>query len=109
MFKLTNLKKTEKPLFLLVLLCLFPLGISAQSIVKGLVNDESGEPIIGATVRVLGTSSGTVTDLDGQFQINAQPNAQISVSYIGYVTQKVTIRGGAKQYHHHAEGGQHDA
>ncbi len=37
MFKLTNLKKTEKPLFLLVLLCLFPLGISAQSIVKGLV------------------------------------------------------------------------
>ena len=48
----TNLRKIEKPLFLLLLLCLFPLGISAQSLVKGTVSDESGEPIIGATVKV---------------------------------------------------------
>lgn len=93
MFKLTNQKKTARPLFLLVLLCLFPLGMAAQNIVKGLVNDENGEPVIGATVRVLGTNNGTVTDLDGQFQISAQPNAQISVSYIGYVTQKINVAG----------------
>lgn len=64
----TNLRKIEKPLFLLLLLCLFPLGISAQSLVKGTVSDESGEPIIGATVKVIGTNDGTVTDFDGRFQ-----------------------------------------
>lgn len=89
-----NLKMIEKPLVLLFLLCLFPLGISAQSLVKGLVSDESGEPVIGATVRVLGTNDGTVTDLDGRFQVTAKSNAQLSISYIGYVTQKVNVWGG---------------
>ena len=88
-----NLKMIEKPLVLLFLLCLFPLGISAQSLVKGLVSDESGEPVIGATVRVLGTNDGTVTDLDGRFQVTAKSNAQLSISYIGYVTQKVNVGG----------------
>ena len=83
----------EKPLVLLFLLCLFPLGISAQSIVKGIVSDESGEPVIGATIRVVGTNEGTVTDLDGNFQVSAKSNAQLSVSYIGYVTQKVNVGG----------------
>ena len=88
-----NLKMIEKPLVLLFLLCLFPLGISAQSIVKGIVSDESGEPVIGATIRVVGTNEGTVTDLDGNFQVSAKSNAQLSVSYIGYVTQKVNVGG----------------
>lgn len=88
-----NLKMIEKPLVLLFLLCLFPLGISAQSLVKGLVSDESVEPVIGATVRVLGTNDGTVTDLDGRFQVTAKSNAQLSISYIGYVTQKVNVGG----------------
>ena len=82
-----NLKMIEKPLVLLFLLCLFPLGISAQSLVKGLVSDESGEPVIGATVRVLGTN------VDGRFQVTAKSNAQLSISYIGYVTQKVNVGG----------------
>ena len=81
----------KKPLALLFLLCLFPLGITAQSIIRGSVNDVSGEPIVGATVRVLGTSAGTITDLDGHFQVEAAPNAQISVSYIGFQTQKVAV------------------
>lgn len=88
-----NLKLIEKPLVLLFLLCLFPLGISAQSVVKGIVSDESGEPIIGATIRVLSTNEGTVTDLDGNFQVNVKSNAQLSISYIGYVTQKVNVGG----------------
>jgi TonB-dependent starch-binding outer membrane protein SusC len=91
--RMRNLKMIEKPLVLLFLLCLFPLGISAQSLVKGLVSDESGEPVIGATVRVLGTNDGTVTDLDGRFQVTAKSNAQLSISYIGYVTQKVNVGG----------------
>ena len=88
-----NLKMIEKPLVLLFLLCLFPLGISAQSLVKGLVSDESGEPVIGATVRVVGNNEGTVTDLDGRFQVSAKSNAQLSISYVGYVTQKVNVGG----------------
>ena len=47
-----NLKMIEKPFVLLFLLCLLPLGVSAQSIVKGIVTDPSGEPVIGATVKV---------------------------------------------------------
>lgn len=100
--RMRNLKMIEKPLVLLFLLCLFPLGISAQSIVKGIVSDESGEPVIGATIRVVGTNEGTVTDLDGNFQVSAKSNAQLSVSYIGYVTQKVNV-GGAKDSFHYPQ------
>ena len=49
-----NFKSLQKPLVTLFLLCLLPIGALAQSIIKGTVNDESGEPIIGATVKVLG-------------------------------------------------------
>jgi len=65
---------------LLFLLCLCPLGALAQSLVKGTVNDEAGEPIIGATVRVLGTQVGAVTDLNGKFSVEASRNAQIEVT-----------------------------
>ncbi len=86
-------KFLEKPLVLLFLLCLFPMGALAQSIVKGTVNDETGEPIIGASVRVLGTKAGAVTDLNGKFSVEAASNAQIEVSYIGYVTQRINVQG----------------
>ena len=51
-------------------------------------------PLIGATVRVKGTSNGVVTDLDGKFVIEASSNATLVVSYVGYVTQEISI--GAK-------------
>ena len=50
---MVNFKMIEKPFVLLFLLCLLPLGASAQSIVKGIVTDPSGEPVIGATVKVM--------------------------------------------------------
>ena len=77
----------------LFLLCLFPLGAMAQSLVKGTVNDEAGEPIIGATVKVLGSNEATITDFDGNFSINAASNATLSISYVGYVTQEVKVGG----------------
>ena len=52
-----NSLSLQKPLMALFLLCLFPLGTLAQSIVKGTVNDEAGDPIIGATVKVRGTQT----------------------------------------------------
>lgn len=61
----------------------------AQTTVNGLVKDETGEPIIGATVRIEGTADGTVTDIDGNFTLKAPSGATLSVSYVGYTTQQV--------------------
>ena len=77
----------------LFLLCLFPMGALAQSLVKGTVNDEAGEPIIGATVKVQGTNTGAITDFNGNFQIQAASNATLNVSYVGYVSQSVKVAG----------------
>ena len=88
-----NLKSQQKLFKVLFLLCLFPVGAWAQSIVKGTVNDESGEPIIGATVKVVGTQTGAVTDFNSQFSVNAASNATLNVSYVGYVPQRVSVNG----------------
>ena len=88
-----NLKSLEKPLVFLFLLCLFPLGAMAQSVVKGTVNDEAGEPIIGATVKVQGTNAGAITDFNGNFSVQAASNATLNVSYVGYVPQTVNVNG----------------
>ncbi len=77
----------------LFLLCLFPLGAMAQSVVKGTVNDEAGEPVIGATVKVQGSQKGTITDFDGNFSVEAAPNATLVISYVGYITQNVNVAG----------------
>ena len=62
------------------------VGAFAQSEVKGVVKDASGEPVIGATVRIVGQEGGVITDFDGNFTIKAVPGAKIAVSYIGYQT-----------------------
>ena len=86
-------KSLQKPLVLLFLFCLLPLGALAQSIVKGTVNDEAGEPVIGASVKVVGTNTGAVTDLNGKFSVSAPQTGRLEISYVGYITQKVSIGG----------------
>ena len=88
-----NFKSLQKPLVFLFLLCLFPLGAMAQSTVSGTVNDESGEPIIGASVKVQGTQTGAITDFNGNFSVQAGANATLQISYIGYVTAAVKVNG----------------
>ena len=86
-------KSLEKPLVLLFLLCLFPMGALAQSIVRGTVIDESGEPVIGASVQVQGSKTGAVTDINGRFNVAAASNATLTVSYVGFETEQVSVGG----------------
>ena len=67
------------------------LGAYAQITVNGIVKDATGEPVIGASVRVVGTQQGTVTDFDGLFTLEGVPQgAKLQISSIGYDTQEVT-------------------
>lgn len=83
-----------RPLGLLLLLCLIPLCSIAQNItVKGIVKDNLGESVIGANVTEKGTTNDMITDLDGNFSLTVQKNATLVISYIGYVTQEIAIKG----------------
>ena len=66
-----------------------------QVLVRGIVKDASGEPIIGASLLEIGTTNGTVTDFDGNFELNVANNAKLQVSYLGYQTQEVVANGKA--------------
>lgn len=59
--------------------------------IKGNVTDAAGEPLIGVSVLVKGTTNGTITDFDGNFSLSAQKGDILEISYIGYATQSVTI------------------
>ena len=72
--------------------CLFlSIGMAlAQTQVSGTVtSSEDGSPVIGASIKVVGTNSGTVTNIDGNFSLNVSANAKLEVSYIGMVTKTV--------------------
>lgn len=59
--------------------------------IKGKVTDESGEPLIGVNISVDGSSTGTITDFDGNFTIKAAEKSILKVSYIGYATQTIPV------------------
>ncbi len=61
-----------------------------DGVVRGVIVDDKGEAIIGASVLEKGTSNGTITDADGHFTLRAKPGARLVISYIGYRTQEVT-------------------
>lgn len=81
-----------KKISMLVLAILGGLPMVAAITVRGLVKDASGEPLIGATVMVSGTSRGTITDLDGNFELaDVDEKAEIEASYAGFVSEKMTV------------------
>lgn len=80
-----------KYLFLLVLFTLLPGGVMAQNTtITGTVTDHEG-PVIGATVRVKGSATGAVTDIDGNYTIDAPRGATLEFSYVGYLTKEVKV------------------
>lgn len=84
-----------RSLFLVALVTLFAVTAHAQGItVKGTVVDPQGEPLIGASVLVKGTSNGTATDIDGNFTLNnVASNARLEFRYVGYKPLTVDLKG----------------
>lgn len=68
-------------------------ALAQQLSVKGTVNDQTGIPVIGANVLVKGTTNGVITDIDGKFQLSANKGDVLSVSFVGYTSQEVTVTG----------------
>ncbi|SEQ00984.1 SusC/RagA family TonB-linked outer membrane protein [Neolewinella agarilytica] len=84
--------RTNRVLGLLVVfISLFTTSAYAQGIVSGQVSDESGESLIGVTVRVQGTSTGTVTDIDGTFNLEVPSDAVLEFSYTGFESQAIPV------------------
>lgn len=77
----------------LLLMILFSVSVLAQNkiTVKGHVKDVNDEPLIGVNVMAVGTNAGVITDIDGNFTIQAPANGTLKISYIGYKTQTVKI------------------
>jgi hypothetical protein len=82
---------------LVIVMCVFavlliPGNAYAQNVqVKGTVTDSKGEPIIGVNIVEKGTTNGIATDLDGNYALSVKPNAVLTVSYIGYITQEISV------------------
>lgn len=87
----------QKVTSLLIALLLFPFmaAMGQTHAVKGNVTDTSGEPLIGVSVIVVGTSNGVSTDFDGNFSIQAKDGAVLKFSYIGYRPVEITVKGDA--------------
>lgn len=88
------MKPLKLKTLLLTLACLLSATAFAQNVtVSGTVKDASGEPIIGASVMVKGTTIGAATDLDGNFSFEAPAKSTLEVSSIGFKTQEVPLDG----------------
>lgn len=77
-----------------LLALIIAIGVQAQtSTLKGVIIDETNIPLIGATVQVKGTATGSITDIDGNFTLQVSKGATVVISYIGYKTQEIKYTG----------------
>lgn len=82
----------KRKLFMFLALCLMTIGsVLAQTQVRGTIVDEHGDPAIGASIQIKGTTQGTTTDIDGNFTLSAPANGTLVISYVGYQTQEVAV------------------
>jgi len=81
-----------KKLGITLLTIMIPYCVFSQSItVKGTVTDNNNESLIGVTIKEVGTNNGTITDINGNFEIKVSPNSSLSFSYIGYKNKTVKV------------------
>ena len=82
---------------IILFLGLITQAVSAQNVnVHGVITDETGETMIGVSVLVKGTSTGVVTDINGHFSLSVPKNSVLSISYIGYKSQEISVNGAKK-------------
>ena len=91
--KQVNLRIYQTILTLLLGIFLSAGAYAQQISAKGVVKDQTGEPVIGANVLVKGTSTGVITDIDGKFSLPATKNDVLVISFVGYKTQEVPVTG----------------
>ena len=73
-----------KRLLLLFAVCVLGTGlVCAEQITGTVVNASDGEPVVGASVMVVGSSTGTITDVDGVFVLNVSSDSQLTISFVG--------------------------
>lgn len=93
--KITSKQPKLKGLGMLLTFVFLLLGqtVFAQKEVKGVVKDPTGETVIGASILEKGTTNGTITDFDGNFVLTVSDNAVLQISYIGFQTQEINVKG----------------
>lgn len=89
----THKHLNQRRSWLFAMLCMFSLLSYAQQSVSGKVTDSSGEGLPGVTIRVQGSTVGTVTDVEGNYSLTAAGNATLEISSVGFATQVVNIGG----------------
>ena len=89
------MRKSFQKSFFIIFFFAWAIGTLAQiKVVKGVVLDTQGEPVIGASVVVKGVPNGVITDFDGKFSIqNIPDDATIQISFVGYKTQNILVKG----------------
>ncbi len=80
-----------KNFFTLLLLVLTAYSLSAQKTIKGTIADSNGEPLIGVNVVEAGTSNGTVSDIDGSYELSVADGASVEFTYTGYATKTIVV------------------
>ena len=101
------MKKTKKLFWLLALGCLpmaamaatpssVPAEVQQARFIKGNVVDENGEPMIGVTIKIVGSTGGTITDLDGNFSLNVPSGRKLQFTYAGYKEQTLSASANMK-------------
>lgn len=85
--------KSLSMLLTFTFLLLGQMAFAQQKEVRGVVKDPTGETVIGASVLEKGTTNGTITDFDGNFMLTVSDNAVLQISYIGFQTQEINVKG----------------
>ncbi|REE05546.1 TonB-dependent receptor plug domain-containing protein [Marinoscillum furvescens] len=75
---------------ILFLFYILPLSLAAQ-LITGTVQDNENEPLVGASVTIVGTTTGTTTDIHGQFELNASPEDSLQISFVGFQTKVLAV------------------
>ena len=84
--------KNYMQIFVGFFVCLLSMNLySQENLVEGKVTDENGMPMLGVTIQIKGTSSGTTTNFDGEYSINAESGSTLVFSYLGYKAQEITV------------------